>query len=446
MLPLDRWSTVNILTRTGALACAPLRCEVIARYLSPTHLLRLLIDMSTSTPSEPAADAPATQAQPNVSPAHPRRTLASASTAHALHDGFTDMIYVLLPVWQAEFALSYGMLGLLRGLYSVAMAGLQVMVSQWARRWGAVSVLVAGTALAALGFGLAGLTTGLVGLSAALVLSGLGSSTQHPLASSAVARAYGAQSRAPLGVYNFGGDVGKAALPAALSVLMTVLSWRESLWWMAGMGLMVAMALALFMPAPAVAETAPQTHTGSGAAKGGFKLLLTIGILDSATRMGFLTFLPFLLQSQGASLPVIGLGLALVFIGGALGKFACGWLGARFGLLAVVLVTEGGSALAIVCVLLSPLTATLWILPVLGMMLNGTSSVLYGTVPELTSSDRIERAFSWFYTGTIGSGAIAPVLFGVLGDVTSVPTATVATALVALSTIPLAIRLNQRLQ
>ena len=38
---------------------------------------------------------------------HARRTLAFAGTAHALHDGYTDMIYVLLPVSQTEFALGY---------------------------------------------------------------------------------------------------------------------------------------------------------------------------------------------------------------------------------------------------------------------------------------------------------------------------------------------------
>ena len=403
--------------------------------------------MSSHLPSEHStASASAVEPPQTLNPDHRRRTLIAASTVHALHDGFTDMIYVLLPVWQAEFALSYGLLGLLRGLYSAAMAGLQVMASRLAQRWGTVNVLVAGTALAALGYGLAGLTTGLLGLSIALVLSGLGSSTQHPLASAAVARAYGAQSRAPLGIYNFGGDVGKAALPAALSVLMTVLSWRQSLWWMAGVGVIVALALALRMPASPPSTAVPQARSGSNHAKGGFRLLLTIGILDSATRMGFLTFLPFLLQDKGASLPLIGLGLALVFLGGAAGKFSCGWLGERYGLLTVVLTTEGGSAAAILCVWLSPLTTTLFILPVLGMMLNGTSSVLYGTVPELTTSDRIERAFSWFYTGTIGSGAIAPVLLGLLGDITSVATATVATAVMALSTIPLAIRLHQRLR
>ena len=43
-----------------------------------------------------------------------RRVLSVACCAHALHDGYTDLIYVLLPVWQTEFALSYAALGALR--------------------------------------------------------------------------------------------------------------------------------------------------------------------------------------------------------------------------------------------------------------------------------------------------------------------------------------------
>ena len=36
-----------------------------------------------------------------------RRVLAVASGAHVLHDGYTDLLVVLLPLWQAEFALGY---------------------------------------------------------------------------------------------------------------------------------------------------------------------------------------------------------------------------------------------------------------------------------------------------------------------------------------------------
>jgi MFS transporter, FSR family, fosmidomycin resistance protein len=71
--------------------------------------------------------------------------------------------------------------------------------------------------------------------------------------------------------------------------------------------------------------------------------------------------------------------------------------------------------------------------------------VLYGTVPELAPPDRTERAFALFYTGTIGSGAMAPVLFGILGDVAGVDWAIVATAAAAMITIPVAWALAPRL-
>ncbi|MFX8262341.1 hypothetical protein ABTL46_21045, partial [Acinetobacter baumannii] len=89
--------------------------------------------------------------------------------------------------------------------------------------------------------------------------------------------------------------------------------------------------------------------------RGGFALLLAIGVLDSGVRMGFLTFLPFLLGAKGAELPLVGLALTLTFLGGALGKFACGWIGARAGVLATVLATEIGTAAAILAVILLPL-------------------------------------------------------------------------------------------
>ena len=374
-----------------------------------------------------------------------RRTLLVAGMAHALHDGFTDLIYVLLPVWQAEFGLGYGMLALLRGVYAGAMAGLQIPSGWLAKRVGGRTVLAAGTALAALGYLLAGLSGGLLSLCAALVLSGVGSSTQHPIASAAVSRAYGRAARGPLGTYNFTGDLGKAAVPAAAGLLLTLMPWRPTLSLLAGLGFVVAAAIVLLLPPVGQEQPEGESQPVAGRGGGGFPLLFAIGVLDTGVRMGLLTFLPFLLKAKGASLPTVGLALALVFMGGAAGKFACGWLGGRVGVLWTVLLTEGATALGILAVLVLSLYPTLVLLPLLGVMLNGTSSVLYGTVPELVTQDRTEHAFALFYTGTIGSGAIAPVLYGVLGDAVGVSWATVATAMTALATFPLALALAPRL-
>src|SRR5205807_591247 len=153
----------------------------------------------------------------------------------------------------------------------------------------------------------------------------------------------------------------------------------------------------------------------------GFPLLLAIAMIDSATRMGFLTFLPFLLRMKGADLPMIGVALTLIFAGGAAGKLVCGLLGARLGVFRAVLVTEGLTAAGILALLPLPLTAGLAVLPLIGIALNGTSSVLYGTVPELVAPERRQRAFSIFYTGAIGAGALSPVLYGLASDAVGVP-------------------------
>ena len=368
--------------------------------------------------------------------------------AHALHDGYTDMIYVLLPVWQTEFGLGYGALAMLRGVYAGTMACLQLSSGRLAQRLGSRATLAAGTLLAALGYAAAGMSGSLVGLCVALAVSGMGSSTQHPLASGAVSRVYGRDARGPLGVYNFAGDLGKAALPAALSLLVTAMPWRHALWAMSVAGCLVAISIALFLPT----ILRPASRKGEDAAAGkaggrqGFRLLLTIGVLDTAVRMGLLTFLPFILKAKGLSEAMQGTALALVFIGGAAGKFACGWLGDRVGATGTILVTEGATTALILAVMGCPLVPALVLLPLLGVMLNGTSSVLYGSVPDLSPPGDTERAFALFYTGVIASGAAAPVAYGLLGDHVGIQVATVSTALTALAVVPLALVLRPHLR
>ena len=144
-----------------------------------------------------------------------RRAMGVACGAHALHDGYTDLIYVMLPIWQAEFALSYAAIGALRAVFAGTMAGFQIPAGLLSERFGTPLVLALGTALAGLGYCLAPLVDSYAALVAILFVAGLGASTQHPLASALVARAYaGARSLAALGTYNFASDLGKMAVPA----------------------------------------------------------------------------------------------------------------------------------------------------------------------------------------------------------------------------------------
>jgi MFS transporter, FSR family, fosmidomycin resistance protein len=365
------------------------------------------------------------------------RVLWVACGAHALHDGLTDTLYLLLPLWQAQFALSYAAIGLLRALYTGVMAGFQVPAAKLAQRTGGARMLAGGTAVAAVAYLLLGASSSVALLAVALVLGGIGSSTQHPIASSLVATAYeGPRSRGALGTYNFAGDLGKMALPSITACLIAVISWRWTGTAVGVIGLLGAGAILLSLRAvtsASVVRTPIPPEQGKAAdwtklLRNGFPLLLTIGVIDSATRMGFLTFLPFLLQSKGAGLSEIGLALTMVFAGGAAGKLVCGFLGARLGVLPTVLLTEG---------------AALALLPLIGVALNGTSSVLYGTVPDLVPADRRESAFGVFYTGTIGAGALSPVLYGLFSDAIGLTPALLLVAAIVLLTLPLAWKLTR---
>src|SRR5262249_36382965 len=169
-------------------------------------------------------------------------------------------------------------------------------------------------------------------------------------------------------------------------------------------------AVAIFTSMPRFHDGSP-TRTGdaAGAARGApnayaFPLLLSVGVIGSATRMAFLAFLPFVLTAKGASIQGVGLALTLVFAGGAAGTLVCAFTGARSGAVAPVWLPEAVTPIATAPLLPLPLDAASVLLPIVGIALNGPSSVLYGSVPDLVVPAGRQRAFSIFYTGTIGAG------------------------------------------
>src|SRR5262245_5961860 len=257
-----------------------------------------------------------TVATPDIRSA--RKTLTVCGGAHALHDGFTDLLNVLYPLLQAQFGLSYAAIGALKAVYSGAMASGQIPSGKLAVRFGGVRVLAIGTALVAVGYGLAGLSGSLYGVIAGLFLAGLGGSTQHPIGSSFVAAAYpGSSSRTALGTYNFTGDVGKVALPAAFAVVSAALGWQQALVVTAALAILGAGLIVGSLKPVALHDKAADDKAMAGQDRPwAYWLLFSIHIADNLVRTGFMIFLPFLLRDKGADLPTIGLGLSLLFAGG----------------------------------------------------------------------------------------------------------------------------------
>jgi FSR family fosmidomycin resistance protein-like MFS transporter len=379
----------------------------------------------------------------DASPGHDRAVtrasqavLAVACGAHFLHDGFSDIVYILLPIWTAEFALSFAEVGFLRTLYSGGMAIFQIPAGLLAERLGERRVLAVGTAVTAAGFVIAGWAGGFLSLGLVLLGAGLGSGVQHPLSSTIVARAFetGAR-RTALGTYNFSGDLGKVALPAMVAFGTTVIGWRASAGVFGILGLGAALVIAVLL------RRFSAGHVELTPARG-FQALAAIGMIDNATRSPFLTFLPFLLIAKGLTMAGVGGAFALLFAGGAAGKFACGLLAERVGVIRAVVLTEAATAIGIITVVLAPLGVALVVLPLLGIALNGTSSVLYGTVADLVAPERRARAYGLYYTLSVGCSALAPSLYGVVSDSVGVPVTLAIVGTLVLATIPLSLALR----
>jgi len=379
-----------------------------------------------------------------------RRALGVACGAHMLHDGYTDLVWVALPIWQAEFGLNFAMVGLLRTIYSGTLASLQIPAAAIAARIGAGTVLSAGTALAGLCYCLAGLSSGFALLVLALLLGGVGAATQHPIGSALVMRAFsGARSLKAFGAYNFAGDVGKVLLPATATSLLLILPWRPAYTLLGLAGIVAAVVIAILTPKvtpephPPSAELAlDECGEGDTARRFGFRILVLLGIADSVVRSSFFVCLPFLLIGKGAAVTTAGFALTLVFIGGSAGKLACGWIGNWLGNRVTIAICQTLTAVGIVVVLLLPVQLTLVMLPFVGLVLNGVTTVIYGSVPNYAAPERRTHLLSVFYTITIGAAAVAPPAAGFLSDLIGIPgTITIVSAL-TLATIPCAFLLK----
>jgi MFS transporter, FSR family, fosmidomycin resistance protein len=380
----------------------------------------------------------------------PRAVLGAASSIHFLHDGFSEILYVFLPLWAREFGLSFTQVGLIRSAYTGGMSAFQIPAGFLAERWGERRLLAAGTAVTAVGFIAAGWAGSFVPLLVLLLAAGLGSSVQHPLSSSLVSKAYETGNRrTALGTYNFSGDVGKAGVAAAIGLLAGLTGWRAA---GAAYGVIgVVAALAILPLLRRLGAGAPEAHAGTGGSTmsgwgirdgRGFSALCAIGMVDNATRTGFLTFMPFILMSKDLGVGGVGLAFALVFVGGATGKFVCGLMADRVGVIRTVVVTEVATTVLILAVVAAPLPVAMGVLIPLGIALNGTSSVLYGTVADLVSSQRRSRAYALYYSLTIGASALAPTVWGFVSDGAGVPSTLTLVSLVVLVTVPLCLLLR----
>jgi FSR family fosmidomycin resistance protein-like MFS transporter len=373
------------------------------------------------------------------------RSLFSYCAYHFLEDGFSDSIYLLLPFIAVELKLSFSQVGLLRGV-SLSTGLLQFPLSLLGEKIGELTVIVAGIFGLACGFLIMSRVYTFTGVFLSLIFAKGTAAGQHSLGSSILSRVFEASGRrAAMGTYNFSGDMGKVCLPFLVAVMISLWDWRKAVFILSvGSLVVVGILWGLFgerkevpqLPQPEE-ELVPEGIGLGIRNRRSFSALLAIGVIDISTREALLTFLPFLLLEKGVPMTQVGFALTLLFAGGAVGKFVCGLLAERLGIIPMVVGTEVLTAAGILSLTFSSSSAMWIIFPLIGIVLNGTSSVLYATVAEIISPKARSRGYGLYYSVTLGIGAVSPIFYGFFTEFFGLLFTIMATALMVLLTLPL---------
>jgi FSR family fosmidomycin resistance protein-like MFS transporter len=378
--------------------------------------------------------------------ASPKRALTTCCAAHTLHDGLSDLTYVLLPLLAQTFGLSLAQVGMIRAAHRAAMATFQIPAGLIAERFGERNLLACGTAIAGAAFVGLGYASGFWMILTALFFAGVGSAVQHPLCSTIISNAYpGTGRRSALGTYNLFGDVGKFAFGGLLSLLLlTGLPWQAPVVAYGFIGMAIALTTFFLIAgrvaaAPVATVDQPAIRRGGWGIRNrrGFIALCLIEIVDSSTRVGFLTLIAFLMIDKGLANGWAALSVPLILVGGMAGKLACGLLAERVGIIRTIIITEIATAAGILLTVALPGIAAFLLLPLLGVVLQGTSSVLYATTGDLVEPDRLPRAFGLIYTLGSLCGIAAPLGYGLYGDHFGVAGAIAVMGTAILLTLPL---------
>ena len=355
-----------------------------------------------------------------------RNTLIFASMTHIWSDLFFVIIVPLLPLIQSDpdLLLSYTEAGLFKSVYAASSVVLQIPAGYLATKFGEFWLLIFGNVWVGIGLIGMALTSGYFLLLLLALVAGFGGGTQHPLATSLVSKVYDSNGRSTaVGFVNFAGDIGKLLAPLFSLLCVARFGWRGTLRIVGLFGLVNMVVLATIRPWIKIGGDVRNEFQDVNIDKrektdlASFGTIGSIGFIDSGIRSAALAFLPFILKDKGLVDNQIFIMLTFLLAGGALGKFLCGWLDDRYGSMFLIWATKFITAVLLVYTLFVPSALLIPLMFVLGIGLNGTSSVLYSLVSLFIPSKNRSVGYGYYYTITESGGTLAPILFGIVADI-----------------------------
>lgn len=347
-------------------------------------------------------------------------------TGHFLSHFYMLVLPPLFIAWQRDFQVSFAELGMTVALMSGITAALQTPVGFLVDRHGARPFLVGGTLLMSLSMCAMGFTTEFWQVLALAALSGVGNSVIHP-ADYAILSGSVPKDRMgrAFALHTFSGNLGFAAGPPVIALLMTVMGWRQALMILGALGVPV---VATILWQSRILGDQVKHPTQAGPTISGRQLLLTkpmllffgFYLLGSMAGGGVQAWLVTVLHDvKGLDVAIASSALTGYMAGNTSGVLLGGWFSdraTRLATITVVLTVASAMLTLMVALFQFDGVMTCLVLFCSGVALGASRTPRDVMVKDAAPPGQIGKVFGFVSAGLPLGSALTPVPFGFLID------------------------------
>ena len=373
------------------------------------------------------------------------KILVFTCSNHIVGDLYFAIMYPLLPYIAITYELNYTQTGLIKTVFDLGAALTQLPAGIISDRISEFWLIGSANLWVGIGVILMSLATTNIMFLGMSFITGIGGGVQHPVGARFVSRGSDPKSLfTSIGILNFSGDLGKIIAPIIVALLVVSFGWQKCLLFVGITGIILvlgSMVMNLSISKSSNNANSIQTPTSTNNSKllsvidAQFVVLMMAGFIDSMIRTATLTFIPFIFIAKGMTTLRTTLIFTILYSGGAIGKFSSGWLSDRYNAFSIIFATKIVVSILLPIILITNIPIGTVLVFILGIGLNGTSSVLYGIVAKITNPETRGKAYGIYYTSTEVGVAIAPILFGFIADSYSLNSSMIGISIISLLVI-----------
>lgn len=386
------------------------------------------------TPENPAKVAPADIKSPAASTTAPPASAAASSAAfsvvvalslcHFLNDTMQSMLSAIYPMLKANYALSFGQIGLLTFTFQFTASLLQPLIGAYTDKRPIGYALPVGMGSTMLGLMLLAVAGHYMLLLAAASLVGLGSAVFHPESSRIARLASGGRHGTAQSIFQLGGNFGTASGPL-LAAFIVVPGGQGSVAWFC-LAALCGMVILTWVSRwygtwrraaasrPAVSKALRHSRRRVVFTLGVLALLVFTKNIYMASFTSYYTF--YVIHRFNVSVQDAQLLLFLFLGAAAVGTIAGGPIGDRIGTKAVIWVSILG---VLPFTLMLPYADLFWtavLTVIIGMVLSSAFPAILVFAQEMLPG-RVGLVAGMFFGFAFGMGGIAAAVLGQVADI-----------------------------